>query len=835
MSSSGNQKEEEKNEMDDMRRRDFLALGTGLVAGLTQASGLEASAKATPSTQAALGQRTGRLRLEMMNNAFRYRGDWCEIPDWSMGLEVENELLQTAAAKAKLLSEEPPQVEFHFPARQLTWEIRAETELASNRLILHSTIRNDSQHPIALGKAVLLYSDRVSGFCRPGDDLVYLPMTSGQGLNQVRSLNAKPAASDIAIQVFNQNQKKALQVGFVTFLRAKTQIKHEYSPAKGLQLKAWCEFDGWELPPGASTPTETLTVAVGENPHAQLEGWADAAARLCHVRPRNWEEQPNGWVGGSWVDMGYAERYEDGILRNARSIRQRLAGFGINYIWESIGNLKDGQPGDWLDWNYKNFPNGHKYLHDALEQLGIKLGLWCGAFMLSSKLEDKVKELWDALFKQPDGKQPMIYMPAWGYGLDSATEDFRKPVYALDPSHPKTLEFLRKVFQTYREWGVRYYMIDFLAAGADTLSNIPHAKHFDKTLVSGPEVFQKGLQAIRDACGDDTHLLASSGQTYHTAGFMDSVRTGNDFGEGRNIAIGFDTYPATYALKPPTHWSGPVHALTNQAANYHTHRKLYINNSGDVLTIDKPLQVNQAQVNATIHAMSGGPSMLGDDITYIEEDRLSLIKKTLPRPKDVAVPVDLFTRKEQGYPRVYHRRISKSFGSYDVVAVYNLETTRSVRHDVDLKSLGLDASRPYHVWEFWNSEYVGKVQGRLSVEVSALTVKVCRLTEDTGQPVILGTDMHVLMGEMEIDQCEWDATEKVLSGRALRPVGERGNVYIYGPPRMGVANPKGFYLAKDVENGWLIIRCPLRFEEGWAEWNVKFFDLTFSAPPFPPF
>ena len=35
--------------------------------------------------------------------------------------------------------------------------------------------------------------------------------------------------------------------------------------------------------------------------------------------------------------------------------------------------------------------------------------------------------------------------------------------------------------------------------------------------------------------------------------------------------------------------------------------------------------------------------MLGDDITYIDEDRLSVIKKTLPRPKDIAVPVDLFT------------------------------------------------------------------------------------------------------------------------------------------------------------------------------------------------
>jgi hypothetical protein len=823
-----------KNIMDDMVRRDFLVLGGGLFAGLKGITAGGMNLRPGRPGAAEAQQQAVPIRLNVRNKLLHFQSNWCEIPDWSLSIEADHEFLQTTEARVEIVREEPLNVRFHLK-RQLTWEIQAETEPARNRLILHSTIRNDSQKPVALGKAVLLHSDKVTGFSRPGDHVVYLPMSSGQGLNQVRALNAKPAASDIAIQAFNQNQNKALQAGFVTFLRAKTQIEHEYSPAKGLQLKAWCEFDGWELQPESSTPTETLTIAVGEDPHAQLEGWGDIAARACHIRAREWEDEPNGWVGWSWVDSMYVERYEDIVLRNARSIRQRLAGFGINYIWVSIGNLKDGQPGDWLSWNYRYFPNGHKYLHDELEQLGIKWGLWCGAFMLSSKLEDKVKELWGALFKQPDGKQPMVYMPAWGYGLDSPTEDYRKAVFALDPSHPKTLEFLRKVFQTYRDWGVRYYMIDFLSAGADTLTDIPHAKHYDKTLVSGPEVFQRGLQAIRDACGDDTYLLASSGQTYHAAGAMDSVRVGNDFGEGRSISIGFETYPASFALKPPSHWNGPVHALTNQAATYYTHRRLYINNSGNVLTIDKPMQLNQAQVNATIHVMSGGPSMLGDDITYIEEDRLSLIKKTLPRPKNIAVPVDLFTRKEQGYPRIYHRKVAKSFGSYDVVAVYNLETTQSIKQGLDLKSIGLDENRTYHVWEFWNIEYVGKVRSRLSVEIPPLSVKVYRLTEDTGQPVILGTDMHVLMGEMEIDRCEWDATQKAFSGRAIRPVGESGSVYIYGPPKMGMVKPKGYYLAKDIENDWLVIRCPLRFEEGWAEWNVKFFDLTFSAPPSPPF
>jgi hypothetical protein len=44
--------------------------------------------------------------------------------------------------------------------------------------------------------------------------------------------------------------------------------------------------------------------------------------------------------------MVYIERYEDVIFRNAEAISKRLPGFGVNYIWESLGNLPDLLPGD---------------------------------------------------------------------------------------------------------------------------------------------------------------------------------------------------------------------------------------------------------------------------------------------------------------------------------------------------------------------------------------------------------------------------------------------------------------------------------------------------------
>lgn len=808
-----------------MNRRNFFEWGTGMLAGLVGATSTIPSAKSAPVAESRTPQQFGAMRIEIRNKSLRLQAAWCEIEDWGMSLEAGDEVLRTADAKVKVLGEDPLHIEFHFPKHELTWGVKGEVDQATNTLIFRSTITNGSGEAVTLGRASLFETSELKGFFSRGNAIVYLPIHSGQGLIQVQKLEAKPTTSQLAIEAFNQDQDKALQIGFVTFQRAKTQVTHGYNPGEWLQLKAWCDFDGWEIAPGVTTPTETLIIQVGDNPYKQLERWADYASSLCHPRPREWAGQPIGWVGWSWVDVFDVELYENVVLRNAKAIRERLAGFGVDYIWVSIGNLKDGQPGAWLDWNTKNFPHGHQYLYEQLNQLNFKWGLWCGAFMMSSKLQEKVAEFEDALFKKPSGEEPMVYLRQWVYGLDNPRENFREPIYALDPSNPKTLEYLRKVFRTYRKWGIRYYMIDFLSAGADTLSNIPHAKHYDKKLVSGPEVFRKGLESIREACGDDTHLLASSGPTIQAAGFADGVRTGTDFGEGRPLIPGFNSYPATFMIGSPNYWNGPMRALSNQAATYYTHGRLYINNSGNVLTVDKPLPLGQAQISATIHVMSGGPSMLGDDIDFLDEERLSLIKQTLPRPKEVAFPVDLFAKRKQGYPRVYHCKIVKPWGSYDVVAFYNLEPTESINQKVNLKSIGLDESRKYLAWEFWSCEYIGKVQGLLNVEVPPYSVKVYRLTEDVGCPTVLGTDVHVLMGEVEIDYFKWNPDSKILSGRVIRPVGEKGNLFVYAPPEMGVANPAGHLIAKDGRDNSLIIRCPLVFKEAWVDWSVKFVTL----------
>lgn len=749
------------------------------------------------------------------------------IKDWRMGVEAGGKRLEFPGAKITVISESPLHFQLFFPEPGLTWDVHAECDQRAGSVALHSIFENKSERNIPLGKAVVFEAQAPVDFAKPEDDVVCLPLeglaSCPRKVHQLKNADC-PRLSKIKSQFFNRTQRKAFQVGFLTFRRADAQVVHEYAVNTGrLRVKAFCDYAGWELAPGQKTSTEIFNLAIGTDPYAQLENWADRAAQYC--QPRRWEDAPVGWVGWAWVDPFTVERYEDVVLRNCQAIRKRLAGFNIRYIWVSLGNIADATPGDWLNWNYNLFPGGPHHLKAKLDEMGFQWGLWCGLFWMCALLKDQVEELRDALLKNADGSL-MVVRDEWSYGAAGRMPQKERPcIYALDPSHPKSLAFFKKVFETYRDWGVRYYMLDFLHAGAGNISNLPYENHHDQHLVAGPEAYHHALQAVREAAGADTYFLSSSGPTVHNAGAVDAARTGNDFGEGRPLYPDSYFYPATYVINSGNFWTGPNGALQNQAAAYYTHRKLYLNDSGNVLTVDKPLPLNDARIHATIHALSGGPTMLGDDIDRIDAGRLELIKKTLPRPREVAFPVDLFDAVAPDCPRIFQRKIVKPWGRFDVVAVYNF-TDDLLRLPVGLSKLGLKDQTPYLIWEFWNTEYVGRVTGVLNAIVNPRSVNVYRLTEDTGTPALLGTDMHLLMGEMEIDRCDWDAAAQTLSIRAVHPAGEQGSVFLHAPPLLRVANPRGHWIAKDARDNSLIIRCSSDFASGAAEWKVEFAGLN---------
>ncbi len=687
---------------------------------------------------------------------------------------------------------------------------------------IEAAFRNEGASALTLGDADLLVLERRAGGrleLGPWPETERLfAFNGGPGTQQVKPITADGGRHQTAylLHLHQPDTRRTLRAGFLTFDRLDTLFtcRHD-ARARTTDCLATCRFQDYALAPGAAIAAETLSIELGDDPYAVLTQWADDVARRYRLRP--WRRPtPVGWIGWSWVDQRaeIPERQVEGAMR---AIRERLAGFGVNYLWVSIANLKDGLPGNWLEFNRQNFPRGFRRALRLMIRRGFKPGLWVGPFYVNAAARAAVAANRGNLLADPATGQ-LLPRGRWLWAHRSR-DGQESPNYALDGSHPASQAFLRRIFQTYRRWGVRYYMLDFLDAGRPP-RGIPH---HDRRLAHGPAIPRQALLAIRRAAGPDTHLLTASGSTLAYLGTADTMRLGLDYGEGRSLQPRFKSYPATYVVSGSYGSCGTPHdnCLQNTAAYFFAHRRLFLM-SQNLLTVDHPIPRNEAELSTTLFGMTGSPVMLGDALDRIADDRLALIKTILPRPADWPFPADLFRRvAPDDYARVLVVPVTTGWGAWSVVAVFNLDD-RSAETEISMSELRLPARGLYRVWDFWHARYDGCVSDTFRVAVPPKSCRLLRLSAVTPHPWVLGTDLHVRQGQFELRDVAWESRAGRLRGVAVRPRGERGTLYLAAPPAWKPADYRGLFVAKDARDSTLLIRVPLEFRRGRLEWAVSF-------------
>ncbi len=617
--------------------------------------------------------------------------------------------------------------------------------------------------------------------------------------------------------LFLPQTHSALNCSFLTFDRANTEIAFSWEK-NGLTVGAYCDFDGYELSAGKSVCSETFHLEWQDDPLSSLENWADKVNK--QYQP-NFQAKPSiGWVGGwQWRDWIQQETYEEIVLGNLKAIENKFSGFGLKNIWISIGNLKDLMPSNWLEENTELFPLGWKHTIKRIYEHNLRPGFWVAPFWIPDKLCDSIKEHKDNLLKK-DGEY-VRFDARWGWSKESLSlpVEERPGFYSLDGSHPHTKQFLKNVFSAYNELGIKYYMIDFLYSGSgSTPGEFIYDEYHDKTKIKGPEVYREALKSIREAAGKDTYLLASTGPTFQNIGCVDAVRAGPDFGEGRPLIERFSEYPATYKI---TNLNMLKHAVINFATTYFTNRKLYHNDIFNVLTVDKPVPLNEAQIAASMLALSGAPVMLGDDIASINDDRLSIIKKCLPPHAGTARPVDLFTSSQPVYHCTFNLSVKKDWDSWNIIGILNLDDKTKTKA-IDFKALGLAENNKYTVYDFWNEQYLGAYEKSFSSEIPPYSIKLYRIGKSRKHPWVLSTDMHITQGGVEMDQLQWDEKHKQLRGLCKRPKNEKGNLIIHLPIGWRPLDYRGVHLAKNPHFGDCILTKPIHFTQKTVIWSISF-------------
>ncbi|VEG28810.1 glycoside hydrolase family 36 protein [Actinomyces howellii] len=247
----------------------------------------------------------------------------------------------------------------------------------------------------------------------------------------------------------------------------------------------------WRI--AAGRPTELLTA------------YAQAVAAVAGRRP----VRPQS-VWSSWYSY-YETVSEEAIASEVAG----LAGLGVRTIqvddgWErSVGDWEAGE----------RFGSGMASTARTIRDAGFEPGLWLAPFIAVPGSRTALER--PELFVTDPSGRPAVAGTNWGVGY-----------YALDLTRADAQEHVAEVVRrVVHDWGFTYLKLDFIYAAA-----VPGVR---REPVDRERAYRRGLEVVREAAGEQAHLLGCGALPLASLGLLDSIRVGPD------VAPLWDNYAST--------------------------------------------------------------------------------------------------------------------------------------------------------------------------------------------------------------------------------------------------------------------------------------------------
>lgn len=355
------------------------------------------------------------------------------------------------------------------------------------------------------------------------------------------------------------------------------------------------ELRGSELLITANADVEVLTL-----PDATLhEGLAAATDAYAARAPRrNLRPVPPIWA--SWYQY-FTEFTQADLDRELAAMDRLELPVGIVRLDDAF----QAGIGDWLK---------------ASDQFGSLDG------MVGSVLEaGRTPGVWSAPFLVGERSTLFAEHPEWLVRGDDgapivAHHNWNQFCHVLDTTHPAAQDYLHRVFATYRDWGVEYFMVDFVYGGA-----MQGRRYAD---VDGTAAYVTGMQVIRDAIGEEAWLQGCGAPMFPSVGFVDTMR------------VGADIAPDYAAHKDELGNPGGETAIISTIGRAFTQGRLWINDP-DCL-VARPGIERREQWADTVRDY-GGVRISSDGLENLDEWGLARTRELLTpastEPFDTALPL----------------------------------------------------------------------------------------------------------------------------------------------------------------------------------------------------
>lgn len=499
---------------------------------------------------------------------------------------------------------------------------------------------------------------------------------------------------------------------------------------------------------------------------------------------------PTGW--NHWLAF-FRQVTEKDIVDHADFISENLLQYGMEHC-----QLDDGYDHVsrrlWVEnWDPVKFPNGPEYLAQYIKGKGLIPGLWTVPYCYSVNDANP-----DWFIRDDEGKILMDYQG--GGELDFTREDVIQ-------------EYWIPIWKEFKRQGWEYHKFDM---GNTAYMWHTYQHNFYDTTMTAYDASVRTMQIWRDIMGPEVWYTNHPDVEGGRMGFLDVAGLGRDPGVGWERMNNMFEVISNNAYQNHIIWfSDPdcmvIRGKPSRADS--AHREF-----GRV----KYLTLEEARTCASLLSLSGMQYLSGDDLLTLEEERMDLIKKTIPTLP--IYPIDVFGRgrDRSNYPDIVDLKVNRHSRTYDVVAATNWTNEPVTRTLSFAKELGLEAGQQYLVFDFWQEQLTGVFESDFQFEIPPHGTRVFLIHKQTGQPLLLATNRHI-SGTFSISDYTADMDGLTLKGASATVPGVPYSLFCYLPGNMSVSQME--VDAPDAvqrlqSNGLLEVSFTGREEE--VAWNLKF-------------
>lgn len=547
-------------------------------------------------------------------------------------------------------------------------------------------------------------------------------------------------------------------------------------------LHLWANGDHARLDPGQSLHTDwaclfllTLTDLDPLGPYLEAVGREngggadpDDGSHTAGGDPKIIRPPSSGW--SSWYYY-YRHLTAEAVRRNLQHAAQHRAELPLDLIQIDDGFMP--YAGDW-DRFTPGFPDGVAPLAQEIRAAGFTPGLWLAPFIVDRR---------SALAQR---RPEWLVRGGWRGRSSNAGFLHNRLAAGLDLTHPGALEFAAQVVGTaVHRWGFPFLKLDFLYAGA-----LP-GRRFDPTR-SRAQALRAGLEALRQAAGDEVYLLGCGCPLGSAVGLVDAMRISADVD-----SHWFPTFTGRgLFFRPEPDMPSARNAIQNSLTRAPLHRRWWINDPDCLLLRHTThLSLEETHSLATVIALSQGLLLNSDDLAGLSAERIDLLRALLPpipalMGEGSAPRPWILDWLDAATPRRVRLDLHGPVGTWRLLARFNWDD-----HPRDLLLRAADFKLPagaYWMREFWSDQLRLLPTGEWTFP--AVLPHGCRLVAlracDPSTPQYLGSNLHISQG-LEVSAWDWDASQRSLAFLIRRPGPAHGHVDLALPGSIQEAQVDG--------------------------------------------